>query len=462
MKIKVKNFIWLSISIIFVMVNYFIIQVYIDNNYSFENVISCFTVVTVVSVIFQLYALKKVGYRLLSPICLFLIFCYVFHFGQVVMQFNYDYDYVNYLSTYMKNIDVLKDTLKACSNGINFTFFGAVVAKTFQNERSETKQIDVAFEREICFKVGIALFAISTPIRLYIDGIQLRASMINGYSGAIGAVSWSGVFAAIAGFWYSSLILIYIGKNNKKILWIGMAYTALTMLTGNRGHQITNLIVLAVVYIYNEKISFSIGNIFKYGFLIYVMLVFVDVIMSFRSVGVKAFFSDFAYYLLKSLKSNILFETIGSFGETVFTPYLVLIKLKGYDAPPYFNAWLNGFVTLFPNIGGLTTAANEASNYPKMLRSAHAIGGSYIGDMLYNAQGAYCVFASIAGFFIGKVSNKLKEAIENCNYSKLLWIIPVFYNCNWWVRDSLGNEMRQIVWQILFSYSFLVFLKKRK
>ena len=68
MKIKVKNFIWLSISIIFVMVNYFIIQVYIDNNYSFENVISCFTVVTVVSVIFQLYALKKVGYRLLSPI----------------------------------------------------------------------------------------------------------------------------------------------------------------------------------------------------------------------------------------------------------------------------------------------------------------------------------------------------------------------------------------------------------
>ena len=248
---------------------------------------------------------------------------------------------------------------------------------------------------------------------------------------------------------------MYIGNRNKKAFWAGLMYTSFTMLTGNRGHQITNIIVMILVYVHIEKVCLKSKQIMKYGVLAYVALIFIDMIMNFRSVGISHFFDNIGYYLGETLKTNIALETLGSFGETIFTPFLVISQIGKKISPIIGESWLCSILTLIPNIGGITTYTNLHSNYPKMLNTSFAIGGSYIGDLYYNVRDGYWCIALLVGFFLCSVSVKYKDAVKNRNYSKLIYYIPVFYNSFWWVRDSVGNLMRPLVWQVLLSWIVL-------
>lgn len=446
-------------------IEYFVMSALNLSSLPYDDLLIVFSVIVFINLIVQIGALKIVGIDIVSPLFFFLIFGYVFHFGQILMNNIYKYDYMNYLDVYMKrDLPVLMTTLKVSLNTLNAVFIGALMCTLFMRTSGNILndlEIDEKKERRVCFQVGLAMFVISTPFRLIIDTTQMIAAIRFGYAGAIHALSMPGVFSALAGFWYSAIILMYVGKDNKKLLWFGVIYTTLTMLTGNRGHQITNILIMVMVYFHVEELKPKINKVVKYGILGYLLLMFIDMIMSFRSVGIRSFFSDFGYYFTQSLQVNIVFETIGSFGETLYTPFLV-IKQMGENLNPFF---MEGFIyslgTLIPDIGGITSYTNVASNFAKMLDTSNAIGGSFIGDLYYNMKGLYWLGGLGVGYLLCKYSIKYKSCTQNRQYSKLIYYIPIFANVFWWVRDSIGNEMRPLVWQIVFSAIIVALFKEK-
>lgn len=437
---------------------------YPKDGLSSDYLIRTYSLISSFNLVLQVLTLKKRGFSIISPIVLFFIFCYIFHFGQVVAENLFVYDYLNYLDAYMiRDIENLEKTLRVSVISIACTHLGAMMISPHHAIEEQMKtDLDETRERDKCGKVGIVLFTLSTPFRLFIDIKQLIVALSSGYLGAIHAVSVPGVVAAIAGFWYSSLIFIYIEKRRKTILLFGIIYSAISMLTGNRGHQITNLIVMLIVYIKLEGIKLRPKQIFKYSVLIYVGLVFVDVIMSFRKHGISDFISNFSYYIGSSLKTNIVFETVGSFGETLYTPYLVVKGINNNLVNPRVGeAWLYSIFTLFPNIGGLTSNAILYANYPKMLHTMNTIGGSYVGDLYYNLRELYWIGGVVFGCILSKVSRNYDYAIEEKVYSKLIYSIPIILNSFWLVRDSTGNIIRPIVWQIVLSLIILTMINKK-
>lgn len=453
-----------GIALVISILEYIIFATLEVKSISLSGIFTIFAVMVMVTIAIQIVLLKMAGIDFISPIMFFLLFCYVFHFGQILVTNIYEFDYTNYVTLYMaRNMDTLRETIMVCFNGMNFTFFGVLLySMLHKNISLESDEVDEIEERRKCLVVGKVLFLISTPFRFYQDIRQLLAATTLGYHGAINLTSVSGVFGAIAGFWYSSIIFLYIGRRNRYYLWLGVTYAAFTMLTGNRGHQLTNIIVMVLVYFHVEKIRPTIKQIIKFGLLVYFGLLFVDMIMNFRRVGISHFFSNIGYYLTESLKANILFETIGSFGETIFTPFIVIEQMGKEISPFIGEAWLCSILTIIPNIGGITTYTNLHSNYPKMLIQSHAIGGSYIGDLYYNFRGAYWIVALVVGMILCSFSMKYKDAVANRRYSKLIIYVPFFYNSFWWVRDSLGNLTRPLVWQILLSLIILNIFSSRR
>lgn len=466
MAVSRKNFSVIFAVALISIVEYMALSTIDFNGLDYNGLISTYAVIVFSNLVVQIIAMKLSGINMLSPIFIFIIFGYVFHFGQLLMNNIYEYDYLNYLDVYMsRDMTALLTTIKVCLSSLNAVFIGALIFMLFHGGKSEIShhvEVEEFNERQICYIVGIVLLIISTPFRLIIDATQMIAAMMGGYRGAINAVSLPGVFSAVAGFWYSAMLLVYIGKRRKSIFWIGIAYATLSMLTGNRGHQITNILVMLMVYIHVEDIKPKLSKILKYGILAYFFLIFIDMIMNFRSVGIQGFFSDFGYYFTQSLQANIIFETIGSFGETLYTPFLV-IKQMGNQLNPFIGeALIYSLGTLIPDIGGITSYTNVASNFAKMIDTQSAIGGSFVGDLYYNFRSGYWVVALLLGYLLCKYSDRYKQSINLKQYSKLIYYIPIFSNAFWWVRDSVGNEMRPLVWQIVISFAVVSIYKSKR
>lgn len=421
-----------------------------------ENVLKLYSRIVIFNIIFNIVIFKMSKIDFFSPMTFFLIFGYVFHFGQLIINNIYKYDYLDYINVYMiEDMPCLIKTIKISINSLNLVCLGAILYKSVSKSESKSDDLkgkNIKNESKVCYLVGIVLFIISSPFRLWLDINQIIGAITNGYAGARAALSLPGIFSAIAGFWYSAILLIYVGKKNKKIFFWGIFYTALTMLTGNRGHQITNILVMLLVYIHIEEIKLKWNKILMISIYAYFLLVFIDMIMNFRNVGIQSFLANIPFYLNKSLKTNIILETIGTFGETLYTPFLV-VKQMGKEINPFFGeAFLYSFGTLIPNIGNVTTYTNIACNFAKMLNTQNAIGGSFIGDIYYNFREAYGIIAILTGYIINKYSTKYKLCINRGKYSELIYYIPIFVNLFWWIRDSVGNELRPLIWQIFISY----------
>ena len=464
MRVIRKNFCIVSIMILVVFFENIILDSLKLDSLSHDDLITTFATIIVINFAIQIISLLCANIPIMSPVMLFIIFGYVFHFGQLLMSNVYEFDYLNYLDVYMfRDKDALITTLIISLNALNAVSVGALISTMIPRKSNHVEKIinDDTLEKQKCFVVGVTLFVISTPFRLIIDASQMIAAVRYGYAGAINALSLPGVFSAIAGFWYGAVLLMYVGKGNKKIFWACIAYAVLTMLSGNRGHQITNILIMVMIYVHVEQIRPSFSKVLKYGFLGYMMLIFIDVVMSFRSLGIEHFFSNFQMYFLQSFKSNILFETIGSFGETLYTPFLV-IQQMGSQLNPFFGECLVYSIgTLIPDIGGITSYTNIASNFAKMIDTSNAIGGSFIGDLYYNFRSLYWAVAALFGYAFCRCSINYRICIEEHEFSKLIFYIPIFTNTLWWVRDAIGNEMRPLVWQIVFCMIILSLFSRK-
>lgn len=414
--------------------------------------------VVILNLLFQTLTLKWCRLSLISFFYAFIFFYYIFHFGQVFILGlfpHYRLDYLNYVEVYMTDSNVFNETIKLCIISINSFFVGGLLAKD-----------GVVNEKTNCNRSSFSIvikktFLLLLPFRLFVDGVQLYAASVLGYYGAIKATNMiPGVIASIGNMWYALVPLYYLTLNTqtkkKSYLIVILLYMVVTMLTGNRGHQIVCLASLMIVMLSTlRKIKFV--TIAKYGLMVWVGMLFVDIVYSMRETSISDFFANPTAFMDSTENSNILVETIGTFGETIYTPYLTIMG-NGCEYHTWFGeAFVKSVVGVIPDVFGWFKEINNAAIFPKNLGTKSAIGGSFCGEMFYNFKGVYPLMSAFFGCVYCYLSNIACASIKTRKYENAIMAIIICSLALWWVRDAIGNLTRQIVWM----YWILLFFQRK-
>lgn len=412
--------------------------------------------IAILNLSLQTLTLKWCKIPLVSFFYAFIFFYYIFHFGQVLILGlfpHYRLDYLNYVDTYMTDVKVLKETIKVCVVSINAFFIGGLLAKNCI-ARKEFNNSNVP---AIIKKMFFLLF----PFRLLVDTVQLFSALFLGYYGAIHATNMiPGVIVSLGNMWYALVPLYYLTLDTKTkkrncIIFI-VIYIVVTMLTGNRGHQIVCLASLMIVILSTlNRIKFS--TIVKYCLIVFAGLFFIDIIYSMRETSISEFLSNPTAFMESTKDSNILLETIGTFGETIYTPYLT-IQGNGSEYHTWFGeAFVKSIVGIIPDLFGWFKELNNAAIFPKNLGTESAIGGSFCGEMYYNFKDFYPLMSAFFGCIYCYLSNIAYKSIQTKRYEDAVMAIIICSLALWWVRDAIGNLTRQVVWMY---WILLVFQRK--
>ena len=414
-----------------------------SSNYAFS-----YSVLILFNLLLQTFVLyRTIG--LVNFFYLFVVFYYVFHFGQVIMLGIfpwYEYDYDNYVETYMsRNPAHLKDTLVLCVNCINIFVLGALLAPPIgSKKRINREKYDY---KKICKVTFFILFG----FRIALDAVAMFVSFYLGYSGTWETIL-PGVFSALGVMGYCVIPVYYSsleGRKKKRFLIFIVIYLLFTMLSGHRGHQTICLAGLMIVYLLQRPNKIGVKNAILMGLLLLVGLKFLDFIFDLRAEGLNA-------YLNNGLSkgggtTNIILETIGTFGETIFTPYLVLENYKSIS-PFWGECFIKSIATIVPDITGDLKDNNNEAIFARMVGEGHTIGGSFAGEMFYNFGNSYYIPTLLIGMFFSRLSDKVSYFIKNERVGEAFLPLSICVIFLWWVRDSIGNITREIVWLfILFA-----------
>ncbi len=429
-----------------------------------EEALKAASLTAILNCFFQLFTLKVIKAPVLSFFSVFIVFLYLFHFGQAVTAAFFDhlaFSLPNYISHYMTNKNAAWRSLCVSLFSIGMIYSGGVL---FGNPNHYTVKYDRKMRSEAagyrsyqtCYYMGRALFIIGTPFQVYYDLRRLQAAMLGGYTGARSVESASGVFGVIASFMYVSIPLIYLtieSRKKRKIFLIAMlAYMCVTMLSGNRGHQVVNIVAVLLVVWFASDMKLSPWNVIKWCVIIFVGLVFLNLIFDIRKYGISYMFDHFAASLGAALENNIVVESLHNFGSTIFTPYLVISGYGTTYTPFFGETYLKSIVSVIPDVFHTFAAINNQAVFSRVLETAHAIGGSFIAELYYNFGSGYWIASFLFGAVYVRISDKIMSAVRSGHYRVVCLFLPFMSYSLWWVRDTVGGITRPVVWLLLVYY----------
>ena len=407
----------------------------------------------------QTYVLYKTK-GLVNFLYAFVAFYYVFHFGQVIMLGFfpwYDYDYMNYITTYMmSNPGILNETMVLCVNCINIFVLGALLCPV---PHDKTKNLYSSYDyKKICKYVFVILFS----FRVILDAIDLVVAYYFGYSGTFESFL-PGVFSALGLMGYSVIPLYYFSIDNprrkRNFFFFILIYLLFTMLSGNRGHQLVCIIGLFIVHLTQTKLTPK--TILVLICATFAGLMFIDFIFDIRGEGLESLLNSKTNISDSKESKNIILETLGTFGETIYTPFLVLDSYK--DVKPFWGeCFIKSLVSVIPDFTGTFKDLNNEAVFAKMVSSGHTIGGSFSGEMYYNFHNTYFIPTFILGYLFSMLSTRVSFYIKKGQLSQVYLSLPICVLFVWWIRDSIGNMTREIVWLWLLFFMMKKIVTRKK
>ena len=427
---------------------YFLHYRVFEDNYLSLSIIIC------LNLLLNVCSLVACKHKAFSFLICFVTFYYLFHFGEVIMQGFfpwYKYEYLSYLNVYMTNPDDASQTLKLSLICINMFVLGALC---FGEKRTY-----VVKASDLCgVRFGKTMFYCLLPFRLFYDARIMYYALNGNYASTFNiSFTGEGIISSLASICTIAAMIYYLetsNKNDKYILIISVAYLLFNMLSGGRGHSLVAIISFLIVFFAKKKPKITIKKALIFIVLVYFLLVFVDLIYDLREVGFRAFINDLGAYLISAFKNNILFETIGSFGETIFTPYLV-VQGYGKTLNPFFGeGFIKSLASIVPDAFSFLSRINKEAVFTKMLNSDFALGGSFAGDLYYNFGSLYWLFAFIIGYFYSKFSYRFNFYVTTKQIGKSYKYLAFLGLSMWWIRDSVGGITRDIVWCLLLIFIF--------
>lgn len=454
---QIAHFIWILITI----VEYIILY---DMPYNDSYLLVASNIAIFNIILFFILIVKTDG-QIVSFFSAFIIFLYLFHFGEIFCAAYHPelkMDFMSYVLHYMTNGQIAKRTIEICLTCINCLCIGGF----YRKQKNDQPTIDTSETYDPYFLYSLCkyLFWITLPINIWLNMRIIGAAMVGGYTATNHMESVPGIFTTFSNFWYIAFPFYYVlspKSDQKYILYPCLAYIAFTMLTGNRGHQIVNLLSFFILIYYAHEIKINVKNTLITTLFVFIGLVILDVIFANRGYGIIYILSNFNDLFSKSLENNIIISTLYNFGATIFTPYLTVNELT-YDIHPFFfESYIKSLSSIIPNVGGFLTDLYREGKFTNQLNTSHAIGGSFIAELYYNCGNMYIIVAVIFGYYYEKISSNFINSIKSGNWTSIFIIYTFGSLSMWWVRDSFFNLIRILVWAwLIYSVSYNLYKQR--
>lgn len=423
----------------------------------------------------SLLVLYRSGFRPTSMISIYLLFLYLFSYGQVVVEGLSPQSYMEVYSI-AKNF-----TIPVYVSGTLFTFeaISALVAGALLSKLRVEHPAYVHLKEPAptdysgyCKPAGWLTLAVSAPFMLGMDAVRLAASIRSGYIAAL-RVSFPGFFGILYSMTLPAVALLLTAYRDRRwlargIFGLTVAYKCVYMLVGNRGFN--TLFVFILLYFYLTVIErIPPKKVIAYA-LAGLLIVFLALV-SFRAIAYIRDVKDKSLPLLlqcygRALHGNFIVENLYEYGVTLRTACTAVKFMPAQVGYAHGATYLASMATVIPNIHGILNGAIRVAHWPSKLDRLFGggTGGSFIAELYFNFGWVGFPVAAAAGVLFGKLSDALQKAVEGKKYLHIAVYMLMFYYLLWWIRDAFESAFRASVWTailIFVWYQAIKFIKKR-
>ena len=332
-----------------------------------------------------------------------------------------------------------------------------------------TEKIDRLYQhnKNITYSVGLLLFLIGVgPTVLYYGKMLQQTLRGVTYVGIRESVDL-GPLLLLTVFFHPGVILMILGSLDspgklkvKLIFYLACVFEVVCMLTGNRGQQLMYLLVYIFIY-YRYIGKFNWKKILPFALLGYVTIAFLYAISSTRLYGFAGF--DLNAFT-KVLMGEPILALLAEQGSTLNMVALTVRDVPSYTPFSYGIQYLASLLSVLPNTGGWKGGLVNLVGTLSYLNTKLPLGDSYIAELYHNFGWFAMPFASMIGFFIGRVDQRIEQNVKENNYLYLGSYLILFRSLLWMVRCNFFNFLYDFVWSYVIIYlatNIVVRYKKR-
>lgn len=419
----------------------------------------CFGIVAVMHFAITVFLIKSHGFFSLSKI--FVLLLYLFNFGQVILYGILDpnYRYVNSITQYPK--EIYTKALMLAFMCISFTAVGIITnVDSQENIDYSNNNLDELnnYKSNLSKSIGIVILVISLPFQAYISFSNIMASKVVGYTNAFnGGFIFSIGSLAVIGF----AMMIVSSRRYNFLFIIAACFYLVSMISGDRDMPVINLLLLLYVYSFRNIALFQkqkFRKIVVIIILVYAGFMFLESIEVMRSGGafdINSFQSAFE----KTANRGVIKSACYEFGSTIYTTSATIDYLNKTSGFGYGTTILFSPLAALPNfLININSFIEGNLNYGLILQKYGIsgiwsnIGGSYVGELVYNFGYLSIVFAFVFGRIISSISNKLDSFLVNEDYYHASYYFGLYVGFVYWVRAYFYNGARVFVWSSIIIF----------
>ena len=428
---------------------------------SYDYWLSIFCAFLTITLIKDFFVLHNNNHKTLSISMIFIIFSYLFHFGQVyinVFASNYLWIDSNFLK--VRSFDITEDALLFSYTIIELVMIGMLLV----NKKSMSRILESSIKFETLkikqLKImGWIICILTIPMKLYYTWVAANMVRLRGYGEL--DIGFSGIYIQFSNFLVLGFVLLLLSYSSQKLyaklIFISeMLILCILMLGGGRIYSVISIIILSICY--NEKIDkINFKNIFPILIVGYFVLQFIAVISVLRIMGNLN--PETIFDSMSNPNFNLILRTLDEFGGTIFTVIQTFVEVP--DNLPYNGglSYLEAWILAGINVGGILDDIKESVEYTLLFKLHYSYGGSYIGELYYNFGYFGYVFAPVIGYYIMRLSYFWDELLEKDYIFTFSLLLMPTYAVTTWVRGYFDVFTRSIIWGCLFLLMLRFMLK---
>lgn len=416
---------------------------------------------------------KTIKLKLFSLSTLFVTLIFLFHFGQLLLIAFFP-DVIE-LFSFRIVVNYFTDT-EACYalRIMNIAFVVLAIGTLLPSKWYKATRM--SYDNINYFQVAKRIILLTFPFKVVIDLLTVYYSFTIGFSQTSlwlqSVPNFIRSFGKISMMGFAILIVALTTKpqKQKRVFIFVLIYLAVLMLSGWRSENIAYLTVFAYLFL-STRPKIKLKNVIVYAVAGYFMLCFVQVVADMRSSSDRSI-AGYSEMLSTMLFGGglVLFDSLRELGNTGYTAECVLINwLSNFD-PSWGKSYFLGLTAILPNITGLPGQLTESAAFATQLQQHNMvlseytnIGGSVLGEFFFNfGVIGGIIFAFFVGKIIGWFSDNANRCILGGHYYFLIFAIPVMFASLYWVRDSFGHLIRDVVWGILLTLIIINSMKHKR
>lgn len=426
----------------------------------------------VVQIIISVIAIIKMKKELLSVSVIFVVFSFLLHMGQYVLEM-WDSKTIPTLNIFeLVSETILIETEKFVIYSHIAVVCGIIVYLKFlkgltlvwgkgTHYKSIVSALNPKIMRIIAYVlIGIGLFF---SIRTTVDLILLMLS--GGYYNTFEYynVYGGGLSRQLSSFWeVGVIILFFINRDNIKmcrtILLVSIGYLAITMLTGGRIMALMNVVTLLFCYFtVVEKLILK-----KIVILLVAGVFFIQYIVN---IGLSRNWG-FGTSRGMDLSINLLIEKVlAEFGGTSYSVSLVLEHVPYDIGYGYGITYPLSLFQIFPNFGWNSWKIMSTTTFTDYLHGTYTnrgIGGSYIAEAYYNCGNLGVILLFFFGIFLGWFDTKIYNHIVKCEWLQVLGYFAAMPYILMITRSFFKDMVRPFAWVTIITFIMYRLLREKR